>query len=160
MSNPTESAPAEKKAGRKKVLVIASIIAICTIAGSAAAWYFTKSVPTASAATAPAPKPPVFLPLEVFTVNLQQEEREHVAQIVMTLQVEDSQSADSIKTHMPETRNRILILLSSKKASDLYPTAGKEKLANEIVATVNTPFAGQVQPQKAVNAFFTSFLIQ
>jgi flagellar FliL protein len=160
MSKPTESAPAEKKSGSKKILIIVGLTVFCVIAGGAGAWYFMRPAPAATAAAAPAPKPPVFLPLEVFTVNLQQEEREHVAQVVMTLQVEDAQSSDMFKAHMPEARNRILMLLSSKKASELYPTDGKEKLAKEIVATVNTPFAGQVQPQKAVNAFFTSFLIQ
>ena len=74
-------------------------------------------------------KPPVFVSLETFTVNLQPEHSEQHLQTNLTLKVEDSRTVEEIKLHMPEVRNRILLLLSSKTASQLMTVEGKRKLA-------------------------------
>jgi flagellar basal body-associated protein FliL len=78
-------------------------------------------------------KPPVFLPLDQFTVNLQPEESQQFLQVAMTLKVVDQAIADKIKAVMPEVRSRVLLLLSSKKPSQISSLAGKGKLAEEII---------------------------
>lgn len=107
------------------------------------------------------PKPPVFLNIDQFTVNLQPEgANDQFLQISITLQVADENQVELIKEYMPQIRSRLLMLLSSKKASEISSTDGKKKLADEIMAQVKQPFNAQSSPQSVSNVFFTSFVIQ
>jgi flagellar FliL protein len=57
-------------------------------------------------------------------------------------------------------RSRVLLLLSSKHASDINTVDGKHQLAKEIEATLKQPFvAGGPVPQVA-DVLFTAFIIQ
>ncbi|MEO8599821.1 MAG: flagellar basal body-associated protein FliL, partial [bacterium] len=106
--------------------------------------------------------PPVFLNIESFTVNLQSESEygDQYLQIAFTLQVADADQVEIIKLNMPQVRNRILMLLSSKKSSEIASTEGKKQLSNQIVALLNQPFYPQSKPQEVTSVFFTSFIIQ
>ena len=88
-------------------------------AGGAAAWYYGQLQST------PAPKIPVFLSLETFTVNLEPENSDQHLQTNLTLKVGDNEAVNKIKLHMPEVRNRVLLLLSSKTASQIATVEGK-----------------------------------
>jgi flagellar FliL protein len=102
-------------------------------------------------------KPPIFVVLETFTVNLQNPTGDQFLQIDVTLQVRDSKFAEMIKAYMPEVRSRVLLLLSGKKASDINNVAGKQQLAREISAET----AKAIGDETAIkSAFFTSFVIQ
>jgi flagellar FliL protein len=65
-----------------------------------------------------------------------------------------------IKLHLPQVRSRLLLLLSSQKASDILTPDGKNNLAKEIIAQVNKPFEAKAAPQSVTGVFFTSFVIQ
>ena len=98
--------------------------------------------------------------LETFTVNLQSEHGDQHLQTNLTLKIEDATAADLIKLHMPEIRNRVLLLLSSKAASQIAAVEGKRKLAAELLAEIRQPF-GESRPELAVQSvLFTSFVIQ
>lgn len=114
-------------------------------------------------------KPPAFVPLDPFTVNLRREEGEHYLQAVIVLRVLDSKIGDSLKAFMPEIRHRINLLLSSQLPSELYTTEGRELLATHIVDETNAALGYPVQtdirgrttaagPVQAV--LFNSFIIQ
>jgi len=98
--------------------------------------------------------------MEPFTVNLQSEGGDQFLQITFTLQVGDAAQEEIIKAFMPQVRSRLLLLLSSKKASEISTVDGKKKLSEEIIAAVNQPFSPKGPPQNVVNVFFTSFVIQ
>jgi flagellar FliL protein len=57
-------------------------------------------------------------------------------------------------------RSRLLLALSSKKASELVSVDGKKKLIQEIIASLNQPFTPNGKPQQVTDVFFTSFVIQ
>ena len=107
-----------------------------------------------------APKPPVFVVLEPFTVNLQSDGTEQFLQVAFTLQAASTEEVDLIKTYMPQVRSRLLLLLSSKHAADINTPAGKKALGIEIAAAVNTPFTPAGKKQEVSDVFFTSFVIQ
>ncbi|MHB1677050.1 MAG: flagellar basal body-associated protein FliL [Sulfuriferula sp.] len=171
---PTKSAPAkptakdamtaEASAGKSKknLLIIISAIFVLLLAGGGAAAYFFmhKSGNTHGTVKREDSKPPVFIPLDSFTVNLSPDEGDKFLQVALTLQVSSDKEADNIKTHMPQVRSRILLLLSSQKASVLLTEAGKNLLMKEIVAEINKPFDPAGDPQKVLGVFFTSFVIQ
>lgn len=160
---PAADAPTPKKSRKKLVFVIVAMLIILG-GGGYAAWYFLHGDTTASAADhpapPPAPKPPVFVLMEPFTVNLQSEGSDQFLQVTFTLQVSEQTQEELIKTFMPQVRSRLLLLLSSKKASEISSIEGKKKLSDEIIATVNQPFTPKGPPQTVTAVFFTSFVIQ
>ena len=152
---------AAPKKSKLKLIVIALVILLAAGGGSA---YFLlgKKAPPGGAGEVKheEAKAPVFLPLEAFTVNLQQEAAEQFLQVSMTIQVKDDKALEGIKLYMPQVRNRILLLLSSKKASEINTADGKKKLAEEVAAQIRLPFSKQAKPQEVDSVFFTSFVIQ
>lgn len=164
-----DAALAPAGASKKKLIII--ILASVLVAGGGgggAAWYFLhgkgdqeESSPSKkkkhSAAKA---GPPVFVPIDSFTVNLQPENGEQYLQIAFTLQVSNSEEMETIKVNMPKVRSRLLLLLSGKKASELNTVEGKQQLAAEIVAQVNQPFDEKGPEQDVTDVLFTAFIIQ
>ncbi len=139
-------------------MIIASAVLLLGAGGGGAAWYWRQGQDEAQ--TQPKQKPPVFVSLETFTVNLKPEHGDQHLQTNLTLKMEDAAAADLIKLHMPEVRNRVLLLLSSKAASQIAAVDGKKKLASELLAEIKQPFS-ENNPEHAVQSvLFTSFVIQ
>jgi flagellar FliL protein len=159
-SDDTADAVSAPKKSKLKLIVIALVL-LLAIGGGAGYFLLGKKAPAGAAeAKHEAPKAPVFANLEPFTVNLQQEAAEQFLQVSITVQVSDEKAMEEIKLYMPQVRNRILLLLSSKKASEINTADGKKKLAEEIAAQIRAPFSKQAKPQEVDNVFFTSFVIQ
>lgn len=82
-------------------------------------------------------KPPTFVPLEPFTVNLAPEDGDHYLQVVMVLKVVDPTVAEQMKAFMPEIRHEVNLVLSSKRPSEIASVQGREALAVESMERVN-----------------------
>jgi flagellar protein FliL len=149
----------EQKSGKGRlVLIITACALLLGAGGGGAGWYFSQVYNGTGAL--PKPKPPVFLNLETFTVNLQPEHSEQHLQTNLTLKVEDESVVDLIKLHMPEVRNRVLLLLSGKTATQISSIEGKKKLASELTAEINHQFSEGRVTGSVENVLFTSFVIQ
>lgn len=149
----------EQKSGKGRLILIITICALLLGAGGGGAgWYFSQVYNGTGAV--PKLKPPVFLNLETFTVNLQPEHSEQHLQINLTLKVEDKGAGDLIKLHMPEVRNRVLLLLSNKTVAQISTVEGKKKLASELTAEINRQFSEGGVMDSVENVLFTSFVIQ
>lgn len=160
-----ESAAGEAKPKKKLTLIIAlSALLVIGALGGGTAWYFLGTKPSAQGeealANAQPPKPPVFSALEPFVVNLQPEMGDQYLQVAMTLQVGEQVQAEQIKLYMPMIRSRLLVLLSSKGAAELMTPEGKNKLTEEIMTTLNEPFAPGAPSLGVSSVFFTAFVIQ
>jgi flagellar FliL protein len=131
-------APVEAPKKSHKMLFIIIAVLVLVIAGGAG-WYFTKgkSGPHAEAAKVEKPKDPKFITLEPFTVNLQREESDQYLQIGISLKILEPELEEKIKAVLPEVRSKLLLLLSSKRASELSTGAGKNKLASEIIIEID-----------------------
>lgn len=162
---PAEAQPASGGSRKTLILVIAgAALLLLLMAGGGAWFYFTKLAGNGEHAEAkkeePA-KPPVFLTMESFTVNLQPDDgMQQYLQVAMSLQVSDQATADLLKLHMPQVRNRLLLLLSSKKSADILSTDGKKKLSSEIIEQLKEPYASNGPRPDVSDVFFTSFVIQ
>jgi len=136
-----DSAPAatsSPKKSRKLLKIIAILILLCTAAGGGAYWYLGQGKQSKTAEAKPQPeKPPVYVPLEPFTVNLQIEDHPQFLQTGLSLKVADNAVADALKLHMPDVRDRILLYLSARKPSELLTVDGKRKVGADIVDIVN-----------------------
>lgn len=157
-----DAAPAVR-GGKKKLVVIIVAVLLLVLAGGAAAWLVMKPSPAESdeldddgrsAAHAPAGpsaarrehgRPPVFVPLDPFTVNLADKESERYAQIGVTLQIEDAKAGEELKLYMPAIRNNILMVLSHKTAAQLLTREGKDQLARSILVASVRPLGYEVE---------------
>jgi flagellar FliL protein len=153
-----------KKPKSKLLLII--IIAVIFLGGAGfGAYKFlagpkTNGVGQDADEVAGAPsKIPVFLTVDPFVVNLQPENGDYYLQTSITLQLPTQATADSLKLFMPQVRSRIIMLLSSKKASELITNEGKEKLRDDIIDELSEPFSGN-RGLIITDVAFTSFVIQ
>jgi flagellar FliL protein len=175
-------APAEAEAPKRKskLLLIIIIAVVLLAAAGAAAFLLLKKAPAEEGGAEPAKvekkhkaepgKPPTFVNLEAFTVNLTPDTGDQYLQLVIALKVDDEHAGEAIKDFMPEIRHRILMLLASKKASDLATEAGRTDLADQIKDEVNgvigTPGGTDKHGKKreaegpVLAVLFTSFIVQ
>jgi len=141
---------AAKKRGKR--ILIATLLLVL-IGGGAGTWYYLHVFGPATPKLA---KPAVFLPLESFTVNLIGDDTQPHPQYLqagLTLKLVDASQNELIKERMPEIRNRILMVLSSKKVKELLSVDGKRKLALEIADAVKDIIApGSVKAKAAAIA--------
>lgn len=113
-----------------------------------------------AAPSAPVVPPPIFVPLDAFTVNLKSEDGDRFLHTGLSLKVADSDTQSRLAQYQPEARSRILLLLSARQPADLATVEGKRKLAQDIQAAISQPFAPSLPPQKILDVLFTSFVVQ
>ncbi len=158
-TSPEADASAGKKPAWKKWLPIALLALVG--AGAAGGWFMWKGNSSKKESAEPqaaAPQPPVFHPLEPFTVNLNGDGL--FLQTALTLQLASQKDVDQLKLYLPQVRSRLLMLISSKSGEEISSTEGKQQLIEEIMARVREPFAPGLPEVKISNVFITSFVIQ
>ena len=165
---PKTDAAAPPKAKSKLMIIIIAVV-VLVVAGGGGAWFMLKGssedhaagAPKKAKAKAAKSAPPEYVPLASFTVNLQPEgEAGQYLQVEMTLQVAGAEQVELFKVNMAKVRNRVLMLLSSKKASEISTVEGKQALAKEIVEVTKQPFVDKGDEQEVSEVLFTSFIIQ
>lgn len=146
---PAAEEAAPKGGGSKKLIIILAAVLVLVLVGGGAAFMLLKKKPAAEgeegaeqaepaapkavAAKPKSDKPPTFVPLDPFTVNLADKDVDRFAQIGVTLEVDDPKFAEQLKAYMPAIRSNILMVLSHKTATELLTREGKEKLARDIM---------------------------
>jgi flagellar protein FliL len=154
----TTAASSPKSGKRKLVLTLGVLLVIA--GGGAGAWYYSTAGTAADEAASRPERPPVFLQLEPFTVNLQPGRAHQYLQVGLSVKLANNSAADTIKLHMPEIRSRMLMLLSTKGSAELLTVEGKQQLAAELTAEVRRPLRDEAQARSVQSVVFTSFVIQ
>lgn len=180
------AAPAPKKS--KLVLILVAVLLVVVIGAGAAVFMLLshgkKSEGGESEEKAAAThgekawpkfdpsKPPVFEPLEPFTVNLTPEDGQQYLQVVASIRVIDAHVAEEVKAYMPQIRHEILSLLAGKKASEIVSPEGRAELAEEMRDVINEVMGWEPPPASSkkkqaeaatgpvVSVFFTQFIVQ
>lgn len=153
MAKSEKQAPEEETTAKPKgkKLLLFFIVLLVLGAAAGAGWYFLMGdhakENAQEQANATLLEQPKFITLEPFTVNLQREEGDQFLQVGISLKIYDPELEERIKTNLPEIRSRLLLLLSSKHASELRPVSGKKKLADEIINTTDEVL-GIKRPEK------------
>ncbi len=146
-ATPPAEGEAPPKKSKKMLIIILVLVLLIVIAGGAAAFLLLnkKKADSGDEAHEPEPakltvdtsKPPTFVNLDPFTVNLAPAEGSHYLQVVLVLKVVDQTIADQLKVYMPEIRHEVNLLLSSKLPSEIATVEGRETLADEIMVRTN-----------------------
>lgn len=157
------AAAAPKKKSRKG-LVFALLALLLLAGGGAGGWWWWSQEGQAPADKAKAAdrkpaKPPVFVSLDPFTVNLQEENGEHYLQLQVVYHVADEKVTEQLKVYLPILRNRLLILLAAKRPSELNAPEGKAKLVSELLAAARESVPG-LPPEQIQQALLGAFVIQ
>lgn len=188
-------APAEGEVPKKKsklLLIIIIAVLVLVLGGGGAAFMLMKGKPAdddeeADAHDEPPAKvvkdkkkkakkgdhaaPPAFVKLDPFVVKLQTDGQENYAQATPELKLLEAPTADQVKQFMPEIRHKLLLIMASKKASDLSNPEGMQLLANQlresINATLNDEKPDAAKEKQDVNedgpvvaVFFSSLIVQ
>lgn len=178
-------APVAKVGSKKKLLIIIGAALLLVLVGGGVAGYMVMQQRKAAAAAdeagedlqeatptkkADKKSAPVFLPLEIFTVNLADRETERYAQVGITLELADNAVSDKLKAYMPAIRNDILMLLAHKKAEELQEREGKLALARQVKRAASKPLvdddahdkkdAGDDEDEPVRAVHFSAFIIQ
>ncbi len=83
-------------------------------------------------------KPPRFIKMDEFTVNLPGRGGEHYLQTAIVLRTGDSATEGKIKNFLPVIRDKIILVLSSRTMQELATVDGKNAMAKEIALVINS----------------------
>ncbi|KDP85013.1 flagellar basal body-associated protein FliL [Cupriavidus basilensis] len=161
MANTLTSSQADGNTSKRGRLLL--ILGVVLVAALGAGGFFLGNILSnrqPAAPAAPVVPPPIFVPLEAFTVNLKSDDGDRFLHTGLSLKVADAQNQARITEYLPEVRSRILLLLSAKQPPDLATVEGKRKLAQEIQNAISQPFAPNLPKQQILDVLFTSFVVQ
>ena len=96
------------------------------------------------------------IPLESFIVNLADSAEIKYLKVTVNLEVASEEASEEVKARMPQIRDGLLMLLTSKTSSDVKEIGGKLKLQDEMVARVNN----YLKEGKIKAVYFTEFVMQ
>ena len=167
-------APAEvvvpKKKGKLLIIIIA-LLAVVLVGGGVGAYLLMshpaadKKAKSANVATEDEgegdadDENPVYEKLDQFTVNLSDPES-HILQTDVQLRLADAKVQEKLKVHMPEVRDALIRLLSSKTAAELATPEGKDKVGLEIQKSINEVLGVKKRSKGVKKVLFASFIIQ
>lgn len=187
----SDAGPAPAKSKKMLIIIVAAVL-VLAIGGGAAFFLLKKNAAAEDeeGADSAAPKaaasahdkhkaPPVYLPMDNMVVNLADPGGERVAQVGVTLEVLDAESATAVKNYMPTIRSGVLLLISKRTAEELLSAEGKEKLAHDILRETSLPFGGGEEEEEedaaaskkskkkkasvqypVISVLFSSFIVQ
>jgi flagellar FliL protein len=112
--------------------------------------------PTAVAAAATGPHEGSLEPMDPFIANLSDEDGHRYVKATLQVEFFDAIVPPEFHRRLPQARDMLLTLLSSKTFADIRTPHGKAMLREEIVNRLNT-----VMNEDAVKAiYFTEFIVQ
>ncbi|MBI4714830.1 MAG: flagellar basal body-associated FliL family protein [Nitrospirae bacterium] len=102
-------------------------------------------------------KPGPIVNLDPFLVNLADPgDSSHYLKVTIKLEVKGEEGSVEIGERMPQIRDAILVLLSSKTSEEIRTVEGKFQLRDEVISRANTFLAGK----QVKAAYFTDFVMQ
>jgi flagellar FliL protein len=149
------AAAAAAKAKKKKKLIIFGAIGAVVIIGAVVGYMmYSKSAHEKALAQAELEqtpeyklqqqlkfkkenKPPKFIKMDEFTVNLPGRGGEHYLQASLVLRTADGSTEGRVKDFLPIVRDRVILVLASRTMQELATVEGKNAMAREIALVIN-----------------------
>jgi len=161
---------AEKKPSRMWLWIVIALLAVGGI-GAGAFLLIMKKGPTESTAAA-TPKETaaqekqnggstgsssgVIFDLDPFVVNLADQQEIRYLKVTIKLELDQPTYKQEVENHLPQIRDSLLVLLSSKDYASIRTVEGKMDLRVEIIHRINTVLQGD----KVKGVYFTEFVAQ
>jgi flagellar protein FliL len=96
------------------------------------------------------------VPLAPFIVNLSGDQGQRYLRLVAQVEVRGELAKEALEKHLPEVRNHLIFLLSSKTFGDISSTQGKYDLQADITKNIN----GTLDGPFIKKTYFTEFIVQ
>lgn len=159
-TKPAEAAAVAPPKSKKLLLIVLAVVLFVVLAVLGTIMYVNKQRAAAEfgdedvrpVARQVQTGPPTYLPLDNMVVNLADPGGERVAQIGVTLELQNAAAVDKVKQYMPTIRSSILLLVSQRTAEELLKIEGKQKLARDILREASEPFGGIDEDEDEVDS--------
>ena len=155
-----ESAPEQRRGGILHAIALACAVALAIGGIGAAAWKAgvgrIAAQPTAVPPAVAGTREGTLEPMDPFIANLADEDGRRYLKATLQVEFYDAVAPPEFHRRLPQARDMLLTLLSSKTFADVRSPQGKAVLREEIVNRLNT-----VLNEDAVKAiYFTEFIVQ
>jgi flagellar protein FliL len=155
-----ESAP---KKGLPINIIVTCVLALCIIGGGLYVWkggvlskFTGKSEARTEEKTESAAEVSAVYDLETFIVNLSGGAGNNYLKIKITLELNNELLKEELDKRLPQFRDAILTLLSSKTYEDVKTLEGKAQIRAEIITMLNQ----YLKTGKITNVYFGDFIVQ
>lgn len=151
-----------KKGSAFKWIVLFMVFFLVTGSGGFFAWYKFLRAPAETKVSEKKEKNKIedtlgiLFPLETFIVNLSEDSGKRYLKTTLELELPDEVSQQEVEKRIPQIRDNLLVLLSSKSFNDISTIKGKYKLKDEIITRLNTILVNG----KVKQVYFTEFVVQ
>ncbi|MEJ2137364.1 MAG: flagellar basal body-associated FliL family protein [Desulfofustis sp.] len=164
MATNTNNMQDSRGAARRKSLAIVAALLLLSAAISGAWLYYTSDPGAAGSSSDEANLQQGDSRVEIgpmidireFIVNIISEDNSHYLRISMTIELSDKDAYDEMNMRMPQIRDAILMLASSKTFEELYDVHGKKQLKAELLIELNE----MLTRGEAVAVYFNDFVVQ
>jgi flagellar FliL protein len=152
----------KKKSMVKSILIIAVVVAL--LGGSFLAWksgVMAKLTGSAQSAThTDEPQKgramgPTY-DMETFLVNLNEAQGKRYLKAKLTFELDSEKVKTEIERRLPQIKDAVLTMLSSKTYGDISDLTGKYQLRAEVISMINS----YLKTGKIANVYFTEFIVQ
>ena len=110
----------------------------------------------AKSGAAKAAQPGLIFDVEPFIVNLADMAEVRYLKLTVKLELDSQEASAELTGRMPQVRDTILVLLTSKDSASIRSTQGKFQLRDEITQRINS-----ILPKPSVRTvYFTEFVVQ
>lgn len=114
-----------------------------------------------SAQDKPATRATTYIPLAPpFVVNYGGVGRLKYLKAEISVRVDDVQTANAVRHHMPLIRNNLVMLFSRQTEEDVRTQEGKERLRQTALAEINALITAEDGKSAVVDLFFNNLIIQ
>lgn len=153
VDNPEGEEVKEKKSGSKKMIIII-VAAVVVIAGGFFTYTQLIAKGKAGETHKEETKKTALIPLDPFVVNLAEQGR--FLKVTMQLELSDAINQPMATEKVPQFRDAIITLISSKSAESLSSPEGKIQLKDELLLRINQAAGKEIFK----NIYFTEFVMQ
>jgi flagellar FliL protein len=94
--------------------------------------------------------------LETFLVNLNEPQGKRYLKAKVTIELETEKVQIELERRIPQIRDAVLTMLSSKSYSDISDLTGKYRLRADLISMINS----YLKTGKIANVYFTEFIVQ
>jgi len=161
------AATEETKAGKPPLkLIVLVLLMVLLLGGGAFAWKSgmlskmigggEKSEVAKKSQKIEKPDIGPIYPMDPFIVNLMEPMGKRYLKVKIELELEKEELRSEVDKRLPQFRDGILTLLSSKSFKEVNDLSGKYQLRAEILGMLN----GYLKTGKVKNVYFTEFIVQ
>lgn len=149
---------------RKKWIIFIGVFIFVAVVAGAAAFFFLRGRGDAAEGEdggektheAAAKKVHAIYPMEPLIVNIHDGEELRYLKVKIEFEISSPEAKAEIDPLLAPMQDAILVLLSGKQMADITTTEGKNKLREEIMASI-----GKIVPPKIISrVYFTDFVVQ